>query len=262
MKAELNKKILKIAAVEILLQLGFEKCTEEALNILVEVYSYYIERTIGNSKEIVGILGGNESKEEFISKEEAKSSSFKDNKQNTKFVYLFLKMNKSLNNELLQFVAQQNNIMNLLKNSNTEVKSGNIFKTLKFLPKEQTLRALHKTNNNSNKTNLLLDLEEKNESEEGGEVEIDAFFKAFVEKCEIKTKNITEKIQNRKYAYDLDNVILEGIVPTFNNNSIPLVSNKEMQEVQESFLDDFGKPKRIAIKKKYKKEHPLGKKVK
>ena len=44
MKSDLYKKILRLSIVEILLQLGFEKCSEESLNIFTEILEYYIEK--------------------------------------------------------------------------------------------------------------------------------------------------------------------------------------------------------------------------
>ncbi|OQS53717.1 hypothetical protein EHP00_737 [Ecytonucleospora hepatopenaei] len=340
MKSQLNKKLFKIAAVEILLQLGFEKCTEESLNVLSEVFSYYIDRCIGNNKEIILLSNSYKSdkkdKEAHHSKKniEDEESVKKVKRENVfsytdKTIILFLQTYNLQISELIQFCSQQIALTELVRHSSDEM---NMLGLLKFLPREQSIKAAYKT---SLKTNLFIEdeifekkednfkstsrvniigtneeevekdsEESKNEREEGGGVESEQFFKTFIEKCTVKYKKIEEKKFNQDYLYDLEEVIEETFLGTkpynenfdlekntdqisnndvnnvnFNtlssnnlyNNSTYTCSNLNLndfkmqfikensEEVPVSFLDDFGKAKKIAIKKKNKKEHPLHK---
>lgn len=52
MKKAINFKIAKLAVIEILLQVGFERASEDSLNILTDVFCHFLEQKFRRIKEI------------------------------------------------------------------------------------------------------------------------------------------------------------------------------------------------------------------
>ncbi|ORD94874.1 Y551 [Enterospora canceri] len=255
MKTELNKKILRIAVVEILLQTGFEKCTEESLNVLSEVFSYYIEQVIA---EI--LIPQTEVDESPGPKKLKKEETFCPAKLLlTRFYH-----NSQYNyQEMLQFLNQQIGIVRMLrdtpKTKTNHTEPNNMLSILKFLPKNQSLK-------NLSKAARRIEVEEKKESEEEDEAEMDTFLdnflNDFIEKCVIKYQNHPEKVPV-EYEYDLGQAICENNENGETENGvgfeqIETVMNTTENEEQQTFFNEFGRPKKRMIKRVNKEKHPLG----
>ncbi|KAL6121014.1 hypothetical protein NUSPORA_02143 [Nucleospora cyclopteri] len=239
MKVELNRKILRVAVVEILMQLGFEKCTEQSLNIVTEVFSYYLEALI---KSIAfanahTIEKSEENKFESRKKDILLYKLLTDFYINSEYQY----------DELLCFASQQISIVDkIIENKSCTSDCENMLSLLKFLPRNQSLKRLYKNTKNA----IFEAKEEKEEKEEVGEVELDAFLKQFIDKCEMKFAGMTE-IEPKEYVYDLGKA-LDSTEKEMDFEIFDTKYNSKAKEDQKSFFDDFYKPKKILIKKSTK----------
>lgn len=228
MKSDLYKKILRLSIVEILLQLGFEKCSEESLNIFTEILEYYIEKIT-----------------DIIYKFREHSTTYDIDTLNEINIITLILDNAYANhqynyNELLQFMSQQ---INMVSNITTDTNGKSMLNLLKFLPKNQSLHRLYKVN----KSKPIGDNNEIKESGVVGEVELDCFLKNFIKNCEIKYKN-TKEIVGHDYYYNL------GKSTTTENcefEQVETILNTKEDEEQKSFFNDLISAKKIVVKKNF-----------
>lgn len=156
MKSNVNTKVLKLAVVEILAQCGFERTTEQALNVLTDIMRYYIEEVAGRIKRSqgMGVVA------ELV--------------HGTLIVELYGESEYQIP-ELQSFLRYQLNIKNYLSDRYNVGAEESILHILRVLPKNVHLRALMRSSRTVGDANEV----EEEYVEEG--VHFDEFTRGFVE---------------------------------------------------------------------------------
>lgn len=167
MRYNIYSRLIKLAITEILIQTGFECCSEMSLNITADIYIYYMECLI------------------------RKLSVLKDVDPNIQMKYVL----KDLFNEeeyqfqeFIQFLDQQQMIKRYIKEKSDKDPDNNLLSMLKVLPKNINLKTSFKNSKN-------LTLEEKFTQHSNSELEMDKYLNEFIEKCsQIKADNVEYKV--------------------------------------------------------------------
>jgi len=219
MKTSVDRRLLKLVATETLLQLGFERATEHALNILTEVFSFHLESLIKRAA-LFQREGG-----EGICRYMIEDAYWDEQYQIR---------------ELMKFMEQQ---MSQLGDRQGE----SPFHALKLLPKGVTLRSVCRSTGTPT-------LEEKKSTEiveDTVEVQIDRFMEDFIERC------TTERGVRHVVGYSFDcSVMVEstscnGLVPYECTNSRPRETlcgvRDPMLAEQELFTEDFVEKYQISL---------------
>lgn len=215
MKTDVNKKLLKLVSTEILLQIGFEKSTEQSLNILTDIASFYLETLI---KRVIPIYN----------KEDKRTSKYLIEQTYEEEQYQI--------KELSKFLEQQIAIKTQLEEKHEIECEDSLFHSLKLLPKGITLKSVFKNTK-------ALTLEEKKNREIVEDILVDEFMSDFIEKC--SKEGGERKVED--YSLDCSKIIEkesgEGLVPFERMNT----KGKEnifgikdgILAVQELFIEDF-----------------------
>ena len=215
MKSNINKRILRLASTEILIQLGFEKSTEQSLNIINEVFTYYMEALIkrmipfekANYDSIIKMLI-----DEFYGEEQFQIS------------------------ELSQFLELQNQIKKQLKEKSEFPEDTSLLHSLKVLPRGVNFKSTFKNTKN-------MAIEEKNSNEVFAEVVVDDFLNNFIEESskENGKKIIQETISEN--SKNLEKIVLETKFGDRNCGHAKELNIKPQEDIikeQEFFIEDFG----------------------
>lgn len=213
MKSSLYPKIAKLSVAEILLQVGFENTSEQALNVLGDILLYHVEWMTKR------ILPFTESEDEI----------------QIKRLLLDLFSNEEYQkDELYQFIEQQNLIRKQLKEKIDGECDQNLLSLLKILPKDVSLETSFK-----NAKNVALE-EVSIHSSVYEEVNVDSFLNAFIENA-MKTpvsRTISTNIQPMP-SPDVKVNEIQNQLDTINKIS----QNEDLQETkncdQLSLLEDF-----------------------
>lgn len=227
MKTDVNKKLLKLISAEVLLQTGFEKSTEQALNILTEAFSYFIERTIMNIRPIQN--GRDLDSPDETLKDESHGicrflleDTYRDEQYQIK--------------ECLKFLEQQILLkMQLAGKHNIECEES-LLHSLKLLPKGITLRSVCKNTRTAT-------LEEKKSAEITEDIQVDEYMNEFINKSSSEaSRRVVEG-----YSFDcskiVDYVDGNGLVPFERISSAPKDQICDFRDFflaeQELFIEDF-----------------------
>lgn len=152
MKTNSNKKVLEILVAEILLQTGFEKCTDHSIDLLTEISIFYIESLIKNTKPFMNA-------DPLIICKFLIENAYTDEEYQIK--------------ELLHFLDQQKN---LVGERNEADAPESLLHALNCLPNIKSIAG-------NVKSNKIMGLEEKRTAEVFHEVKMDDFMMKFIEKC-------------------------------------------------------------------------------
>lgn len=184
MKSNLNTKILKLSIAEICIQLGFDKITEQSMNLLSDVLRYYII-------QIWLKLGRYEQ---------------------TNFYDIII---KNIFNDMLIAESYQEKELNIFTKAQNSVKkyynensnNKSLLHLLKILPNNQKFFNSNQNNNETHKNNFKqLSIEKNTKPQFFNEFrEKDDILINFVEKCktEFQKKNKTEKMEETTF-HDID----------------------------------------------------------
>lgn len=216
MKSNMYKKMLRLVATEVFLQLGFERATEQSLNIGTDLLSYYLEALV---KRMVPFRGaGTRTIVDML------VSDFYRNRQYEK-------------EELLQFLEQQA----LVRRQSKEKTEGDPLQlnVLKTLPQEVSFRNTFQNIN-------MLAIEEKNRPKVTEEIIIDDFLAGFVEKCSAET--VHRAVVD--FSFDTSNILEEVYSGAQPKDEGPFCVQPDILAIQEFFLEDFSE------KEKYKTFKP------
>lgn len=154
MKSNLEKKILKLVVAEILIQIGFERTTDQAMNLCVDLLVFYLENTIKHSM----IFGNCPAKHAIAN-----------------LFFKFYYSEQYQKEELYQFAIQQAQIRRSVKEKIED--ANNLLYMLKVLPPGIYFRNTHI------KTNTLT-IEEKNSPVKIIEkANLDEFLYNFINEC-------------------------------------------------------------------------------
>lgn len=215
MKSSIHKKMLRFAAAEAFLQLGFERTAEQALNIVADVVSYYLEAMVqrmhpfqdSSAKTITDLLVGSFYGSEQYQKE-----------------------------ELFPFLDQQ---LQIRRQMREKAEDGILQHALKTLPHEAAHPSPLRMVN-------AISVEERARPKILDEMVLDEFLADFIEGCsqEDSRRAVTG------YAYDMSVPIVSstgaesGASDEARIDALPAGRVDDVLEVQELFLEDFsGKEK-------------------
>lgn len=227
MKTDVNKKLLKLISTEVLLQAGFEKSTEQALNILTEMFSHFIERIIMNIRPIQN--GRELDKQEETLRNEAHGI--------CKFLLEDIYRDEQYQiKECMKFLEQQILLkMQLTGKHNIECEES-LLHSLKLLPKGITLRSISK---NTRTTTL----EEKKSVEITEDIQIDEYMNEFIGKSSLEaSRRVVEG-----YSFDCSKIVEHtsgnGLVPFERVSCLPNNQICDFRDFflaeQELFTEDF-----------------------
>lgn len=220
MKSNMNKKLLRLVATEVFLQFGFERATEQSLNIGTDLLAHYIEALVKCTIPFQDC--------DWRSTAEALLDGFYGTER-----YQI--------NELHQFVDQQYMIKKQIKEKMDGDAPSSLLHALKILPQELSVKNTQRYTKNTT-------IEEKSSQKVHEEVEVDDFLNQFIEACG------TEKGVRgaEEYQYDTT-VILEEVADCFDKNRfLNLVDNASDTQVdvlalQEHFMEDFSGKERYRV---------------
>jgi Histone-fold protein len=181
MKSNINRKILRLVSTEVLLQIGFEKTTEQSLNIITEVFAYYMESLIKKAAVLQGCDGRNLCK--ILIADTYRSEQYQLG-------------------ELSQFLDQQNLIKRQLREkAEGEEDSCSLLHSLKVLPQGMSLKSTFK---NTKSTTI----EEKSNREIFIEIKLDDFLNQFIEES-YKSENRRQLVKKINGSKILDKIVLD-----------------------------------------------------
>lgn len=219
MKPDSNKKIIQLLSVEILQQIGFEKSTEQALNIITDIFTYFFESLIEKCCPFAGcdpsvvirfLVDDTYSTEQYQIK------------------------------ELLNFIDQQILIKNQLKEKYDIDCDESILHSLRILPKGVSLKSAFK----NTKT---MTLEEKKSLEIYHEIHLDDFMVEFIE----KSGDVPSKRTVESYSFDCSNILEKINTSESNSQKIGFETSSlapkgrifgyfdDVLAEQELFIEDF-----------------------
>jgi hypothetical protein len=155
MKSNINVKILRLAVVEILSQCGFERTTEQTLNVLVDVLNYYIE-------QLAIRMGGKQSR--GISPEHIYRAVIDE---------MYGKCTYQIP-ELLAFLKYQINLKNYLLEKYDIGCEESLLHTIRVLPKNVQLRGVLRS------SKAVGNVNEMQEESMHGSIKIDKFMEDFI----------------------------------------------------------------------------------
>lgn len=226
MKVDVNKKLLKLVCTEVLLQLGFERSVEQALNVLTEVFNFYFEFLI---RKVVPLLGSD------------------DNTVLCKFLIENTYDDEQYQiRELFKFMEQQISLKALLIDKHNLECDESLFYSLKLLPKGVSLRSVFR---NAKTTTL----EEKKSINITEDITVDEFMNKFVESCSSES---SRRVLGT-YEFDCSTIVEDangnGLVPFERINlkhkdSICGYRDQYLAE-QELFIEDFYGTERYEVPK-------------
>lgn len=156
MKTSIYKKMLRLAAAEIFLQLGFERGSEGTINLCADILEYYTEALIKRIQPFQHV-----------------DSNIIINTLISNFYYT----EQYQADELVQFIEQQNILRKQLKP--VDEQNNNLLHLLRILPPETNFKPTNRHNRN-------LSIEEKNiegPSKIISEVAVDDFLNEFIDEC-------------------------------------------------------------------------------
>lgn len=227
MKTDVNKKLLKLISAEVLMQIGFERSTEQSLGILTEVFSHFIERIIMNIRPIQN--GRELDGQEEMEKNETHAicrflmeDTYRDEQYQIK--------------ECMKFLEQQILLkMQLAGKHNIECEES-LLHSLKLLPKGVTLRSVSKNTRTAT-------LEEKKSAEITEDVQIDEYMNEFIGRSASEaSRRVVEG-----YSFDCSKIVDyidgNGLVPFERIACVPRDQICDFRDFflaeQELFTEDF-----------------------
>ncbi|KAH9412305.1 histone-fold protein [Ordospora pajunii] len=180
MKSNMNLKILKLAVVEILAQSGFDRTTDQALNVLADVMRLYIEQLGQRMKQrhekgVVAELMYGIIVDELYDESEYQIA------------------------EMLSFLRYQITIKNYLSDRYNVGSEESILHVLRILPKNAQLRMLMRSGGSLSEINKV----ERDAHEEG--LSIDEFTRGFIE----SSLKENSKGEDEEYKFQLVSFIGE-----------------------------------------------------
>lgn len=178
MKSDINKKIFRLLSTEVLLQVGFERSTEHAMNILAEILAFYLESL---AKKVVPF---SECSPEVANKFLVEDTYFSEQYQIR---------------ELHSFLEQQIFIKKQLKDKFDVECDESLLHSLRVLPKGVSLKSAFRNAK-------AMTLEEKKSMDVHQDVQLDEFMSEFVEKSGLEASRRVAGV----YAFNCSKVI-EGI---------------------------------------------------
>ncbi|KAM0681329.1 hypothetical protein GINT2_000529 [Glugoides intestinalis] len=226
MKVDVNKKLLKLVCTEVLLQLGFERSVEQALNVLTEIFSFYLEFLI---QKVVPLLGCEDSTLlcKFLIE-----NTYEDEQYQIR--------------ELFKFMEHQISLKALLVDKHNVDCDESLFYSLKLLPKGVSFRSVFR----NTKTTTL---EEKKSINITEDIAVDEFMNKFVDSC--SSENSKRVLGT--YAFDCSKIFEDingnGLVPFERINLKPKDSicgyRDQYLAEQELFIEDFCGTERYEVPK-------------
>lgn len=224
MKTDVNKRLLKLVSTETLLQLGFERATEHALNIITDVFAFYLESLVRKAAVLQlpqGQSTGGEDEEHSICKYIIEDT-YEEEQYQTK--------------ELMKFMEQQAGLKAQLADKHDINCDESLFHALRLLPKGVTLRSVFKNTKTST-------LEEKKSAEITEDILVDEFMEGFIQKCSCEggARPVVT------YSFDclkiVDNPVGNALVPfdrmTKKPNEWICGYRDQILAAQEFFIEDF-----------------------
>lgn len=178
MKSDVNKKIFRLLSTEVLLQVGFERSTEHAMNILAEIFVFYLESLTRKVHPFSAC--GPEVANKFLIEDTYFSE-------------------KCQVRELQSFLEQQVFMKKQLKDKLDVECDESLLHSLRILPKGVSLKSAFR----NTKT---MTLEEKKSMEVHQEVQLDDFMSEFIEKSGLEGNRRAVEV----YAFNCSKVV-EGI---------------------------------------------------
>jgi hypothetical protein len=155
MKSNIDTKILKLAVAEILSQCGFERTTEQTLNVLVDVLNYYIEQLTVRMKRKQG---------RGISAENIHRTIIDEIYGNCTYQVF----------ELLSFLRYQINLKNYLLEKYDAGLEESLLHTIRILPKNVQLKGLTRS------SKAVGNMSEVQEESAQSSIKIDRFMEDFI----------------------------------------------------------------------------------
>ncbi|ELA42236.1 uncharacterized protein VICG_00635 [Vittaforma corneae ATCC 50505] len=135
MKTDINKKLLKLVSTEVLLQLGFERSTEQALNIITEIFSFYLESLIKKAISVQKSDGKDDSNEGSANTSHLDCRYLIEDTYHEEQYQI---------KELVKFMEQQIALKTQLTNRHDVECEESLFHALRLLPKGASLRSVFK----------------------------------------------------------------------------------------------------------------------
>ncbi|WUR03488.1 uncharacterized protein VNE69_05080 [Vairimorpha necatrix] len=187
MKSNLNFHILKLCVSEICLQIGFDRISEQSLNLISDVLKYYIIQISLKLNKSIGSEIFSEPTTKFL-------------------IESFFSENSLQEKELISFLKAQNT---LKKNLNDIGNNKSLLHCLRILPNDQNFTGIARNNLNDLdykpkiKINYVNDKIEKDEEMKKfiKNCEI-IFLKKKVEKIDINLNNVLEEQKRKRFMFE------------------------------------------------------------
>lgn len=226
MKTDVNKKLLRLISTEILLQLGFERSTEQALNVLTEIFSFYLESMI---QKLIPVSSCEDSDKlcRFLIEDAYRESEYEAK-------------------ELLKFIEQQISFKLMLVDKHNADCDESLLHALKLLPKGISMKSVFKNTKTAT-------LEQKKSVDIIEDIVVDDFMNNFIHKSSLET---SRRVVG-SYSFDCSRIVEDingnGLVP------FDRINGKQKSQIcgykdvylaeQELFIEDFYGNERYAILK-------------
>lgn len=215
MKTDSNKRLLKLVAVESLIQNGFENTTEQALNTVSDLLGLYIETLCQK------IIPLQDCEDPFFLSKILIEDTYDDEQYQIKEILGFLEQQIALKNQLLQ-------------QYDVEVEDS-LLHFLKVLPRDTNFKSVFKNSKS-------LTIEEKKSVEIKDDIELDDFMASFIEKS---SSEQSHRVVG-SYLFDCTNIVEgmgSGEVIISKLNSKPKDQIFEYRDIylaeQEFLIEDF-----------------------
>lgn len=204
MKSCLHKKLLKLVSAEVFLQVGFERGTEQALNLTTDLLAFYLETLVKRSSYLQSVTP-----RLIISH----------------LIDMFYYNEEYQCEELYQFVEQQIQMKTIIKEyGDTE---SSLLHMLKILPEEINLKSAQRSS-----TNLTIE-ERNNPVKIVIEAPMEDFLCQFIEECSKETGN---RVMT-KHSFDISRVLEEQT--KISGPSIPIEMIPDALHDQEPISHNF-----------------------
>jgi len=215
MKSNMHRRLLRLVATEVFLQLGFERATEQSLNIGADLISYYLEALVKRMAPL-------QDAEPYTIINMVVGDFYADGEYEKE--------------EMLQFLEQQV----LIRRQSKERVEGDPLQlhVLKAQPQEMSFRnALQNIN--------TLAVGEKSRPKATEEVAIDSTMTAFIEKCNAETaaRSVAE------FNFDTTKILEEICEDAQSKDEGPFCSQFDISAIQEFALEDFSGRERYRVYK-------------
>lgn len=229
MKSSIYKRMLRLVSAEVFLQLGFERASEQAINLSSDLLEFYIEALVKRMVPLQACDGG-----AVVGH----------------LVHGCYRTEEYQKDELMQFLDQQNLIKKQLKERSEGESS--LLHVLKVLPQEINFKSTHR-----NSRNLTIEERSSGPSKVAAEVFVDDCLNAFIGEC----SGEPSRRAVQEYAFEISRLLVEdtkgaagdggtggaGADEALKGVCVPACREGDILHEQELFLEDLSGSGRFEI---------------